>query len=88
MFAMSAASPKRLSGTVSRILPAISGLIMAALFVYIFINFGDLTQTAGGALGIVLPALIPIAGVIGFLMASRLKAVDPAAYARMGQNKG
>jgi amino acid transporter len=70
------------------ILPALSGLIMAALFVYIFVNFGDLTQTAGGALGIILPALIPIAGVIGFLMASRLKAIDPAAYARMGQNRG
>ncbi|UVC07993.1 APC family permease [Rhizobium sp. TH2] len=69
------------------VLPAISGLVMAALFVYIFINFGDLTGTTGGALGIILPALIPIAGIIGFLMASRLKATDPAAYARMGQNK-
>jgi amino acid transporter len=69
------------------VLPLVSGLIMAALFVFIFINFGDLTQTAGGALGIILPALIPIAGIIGFLMASRLKASDPAAYARMGQNK-
>lgn len=69
------------------ILPVVSGLIMAALFVYIFVNFGDLTGTTGGALGIILPALIPIAAVIGYLMASRLKASDPAAYARMGQNK-
>ncbi|WP_313523441.1 APC family permease [Shinella sp.] len=69
------------------ILPAVSGLVMAALFVYIFINFGDLTQTAGGSLGIILPALIPVAGIVGFLMASRLKASDPAAYARMGQNR-
>ncbi len=70
------------------VLPAVSGLVMAALFVYIFINFGDLTQTAGGSLGIILPALIPIAGIAGFLMASRLKISDPAAYARMGQNRG
>ena len=70
------------------VLPALSGLVMAALFIYIFINFGDLTQTADGSLGIILPALIPIAGIIGFLMASRLKASDPAAYARMGQNRG
>jgi len=70
------------------ILPAVSGLVMAALFVYIFINFGDLTQTAGGSLGVILPALIPVAGIVGFLMASRLKASDPAAYARMGQNRG
>ena len=69
------------------ILPGVSGLIMAALFVYIFINFGDLTGTTGGALGIILPALIPIAAIIGYLMASRLKSSDPAAYARMGQNK-
>lgn len=70
------------------ILPAVSGFVMAALFVYIFINFGDLTQTTGGSLGIILPALIPLAGIAGFLMASRLKASDPAAYARMGQNRG
>ena len=69
------------------ILPAVSGLIMAALFVYIFVNFGDLTSTAGGALGIVLPALIPVAGIIGFAMASRLKSSNPAVYARMGQNR-
>ena len=68
-------------------LPAGSGLVMAALFVYIFVNFGDLTKTAGGALGIILPALIPIAGIVGFLMASRLRASNPVAYARMGQNR-
>jgi amino acid transporter len=70
------------------VLPLASGLVMAALFVYIFLNFGDLTQTAGGALGVILPALIPIGGVIGFLLAGRLKASNPAAYGRMGQNRG
>lgn len=75
------------SALTTLILPALSGLIMAALFVYIFMNFGDLTQTTGGALGIILPASIPVAGIIGFLMASRLKAANPAAFERMGQNK-
>lgn len=70
------------------ILPAVSGLIMAGLFVYIFRNFGDLTGTTGGSLGWILPSLIPLAGIVGFLMASRLKSADPAAYARMGQNQG
>lgn len=69
------------------VLPAVSGLIMAGLFGYIFVNFGDLTQTAGGALGWILPALIPLAALVGILMANRLKASDPAAYARMGQNR-
>lgn len=76
------------SALTTLILPIVSGLIMLALFVYIFINFGDLTETAGGALGIILPSLIPIAGIIGFLIASRLKASNPAAYARMGHNRG
>lgn len=70
------------------ILPALSGLVMVVLFVYIFISYGDLTGTTGGALGIILPALVPIAAIIGFLMASRLKSVDPDAYARMGHNRG
>lgn len=69
------------------ILPAVSGVVMLVLFGYIAVNFGDLTQTAGGALGIVLPALIPLAALVGYLMASRLKARDPAAYARMGENR-
>jgi amino acid transporter len=69
------------------ILPAVSGVIMAGLFVYIFLNFGDLTGTTGGSLGWILPSLIPLAGIVGFLMASRLKSADPAAYARMGQNQ-
>lgn len=69
------------------VLPALSGVIMVALFVYIFMNFGDLTGTTGGALGIILPLLIPAAGVVGWLMASRLKASNPAAFARMGQNR-
>ena len=70
------------------ILPGLSGLVMAALFVYIFLNFGDLTGTAGGALGYILPALIPVGAVIGLLLAARLKAANPAAFAWMGQNQG
>ena len=69
------------------ILPAVSGLIMAALFVYIFLNFGDLTGTAGGALGWILPALIPAAALVGWLAALRLERTDPAGFARMGENR-
>lgn len=69
------------------ILPGVSGLIMAALFVYIFLNFGDLTGTTGGALGIILPSLIPLAALVGMLAARWLKAANPAAFARMGQNQ-
>ncbi|MFZ1346446.1 MAG: APC family permease [Tabrizicola sp.] len=70
----------------TKILPAIAGLIMAALFVYIFINYGDLTGTTGGSLSWLLPSLIPAGGVIGFLLAQRLKSSDPARFAKMGMN--
>lgn len=69
----------------TKLAPLVAGLAMAAMFVYIFLNFGALTGTSG-ALGIILPALVPIAAVVGVLLASRLKAADPAKYARMGSN--
>lgn len=69
------------------ILPALSGLIMAALFVYIFLHFGDLTGTTGGVLGIILPALIPAAAVVGYMLALRLERADPVRFANMGVNQ-
>ena len=69
------------------ILPLIAGLIMAALFVYIYLNFGDLTGTTGGPLGWILPGLIPLGALIGLALAARLKSADPARFARMGQSQ-
>lgn len=71
----------------TRVLPALSGAVMAALFVYIFVNYGDLTGTTGGALGWILPSLIPLAALIGWLAALRLERADPAGFARMGENR-
>ena len=70
---------------VSKLAPIVAGLSMAALFIYIFMNFGGLTGTSG-ALGIFLPALVVIAAIVGLLLASRLKSADAAKYARMGSN--
>lgn len=69
------------------VLPIVSGLIMAALFVYVFLNFGDLTGTRGGLLGILLPSCIPAAGMVGWFVASRLRAGRPAAFASMGASR-
>ncbi|MFZ1481051.1 MAG: hypothetical protein WAT25_09810 [Paracoccaceae bacterium] len=69
------------------VMPVIAGVIMAGLFVFIFADFGDLTGTTGGALGWILPSLIPLGAVIGVLLAERLKSADPAKFARMGQNQ-
>lgn len=69
------------------VMPVMSGVIMALLFVYIFFNFGDLTGTQGGSLGIILPSLIPAAAVVGWALASRLRAANPKAYANMGASR-
>ncbi len=69
------------------ILPIISAAIMAVLFVYIFLNFGDLTGTTGGMLGWILPGLIPAGAVVGWILAARLKSVDPVAFDNLGQNQ-
>jgi amino acid transporter len=69
------------------VLPVVSGLIMLALFVYVFLNFGDLTSTQGGLLGVVLPSAIPVTGLIGWFVAVRLRAGRPAAFACMGASQ-
>jgi amino acid transporter len=69
------------------VMPVLSGLIMAALFVYIFANFGDLTGTQGASLGIILPSLIPVAAVVGWLLASRLRSSSPRVFANMGASR-
>lgn len=69
------------------VLPAVSAIAMAVLFVYIFVNFGDLTGTTGGALGIVLPSLVPVAAVVGYLLAARLKRAEPTRFAALGESR-
>jgi amino acid transporter len=71
----------------TKILPAVSGLIMAALFVYIFINYGDLTGTKGGILGVILPVTIPGAAIIGAILAKMLKNKNTNKYNNMGMNR-
>lgn len=70
----------------TRVLPAVSGLVMGALFVYVFLHFGDMTGTHG-LLGVLLPAAIPAAGLVGWCIAARLRNGRPAVYARMGASR-
>ncbi len=70
----------------TKIFPAITGLMMAALFVKIFMDFGALTG-AGSVLAIGLPSLVILFGIVGYALASGLAARDPARFARMGQSK-
>ncbi len=70
----------------TKILPLITGVIMAGLFIKIFMDFGALTGTAG-MLSWGLPALVLIFGVIGFVLASQLASKDPSRFGQMGSTK-
>jgi amino acid transporter len=69
----------------TKVAPLVAGLIMLVLFGYIFLNYGGLTGTSG-ALGIILPALVLVAAVVGYVLAGGLKSSNPDKFARMGEN--
>lgn len=69
-----------------KILPIIAGVVLAALFVYIFANFGGLTGAAG-SLGIILPSLVIVAAIVGFISATNLATRDPAKFKNLGSNR-
>ena len=69
----------------TKILPMITGAVLAILFVYIFAKFGDLTG-ASGTLGIVLPSLVIVAAIAGYISAGSLQARDPAKFNDLGKN--
>ncbi|PSJ60916.1 APC family permease [Pseudaminobacter soli (ex Li et al. 2025)] len=71
------------SALVTRIIPAITGLILLALVIFIASNFGDLAG-AGGFLAVFLPGLVLIAGIIGFALAASLKSRNSVSFARLG----
>ena len=70
----------------TKILPIISGVIMAILFVKIFMDFGALTG-AEGHLSWMLPSLVIVAAAVGILLAAKLKSADPAKFADLGKTK-
>ncbi|MBP2237526.1 amino acid transporter [Sinorhizobium kostiense] len=68
---------------VTKFLPAATGLILLALVYYISVNFGAIAG-ANGLLAVLLPGLVPIAAMIGFVAAARLKSSDAVSFARLG----
>jgi amino acid transporter len=68
---------------VTKVFPLISGVILIGVIYSIVVNFGDLAGATGG-LAVMLPALVLIAGVIGMILAARLKANDPKGFAQLG----
>jgi hypothetical protein len=70
----------------TKVLPLIAGVIMAVLFVKIFMDFGALTG-AEGNLSWILPSLVLVAGVVGIALAAMLKGRDPQRFADLGKTK-
>lgn len=71
------------NAVVTKVLPVLTGAILAALVIYIAVNFGTIAG-ASGVLAIFLPGLVVIAAVIGLVLAARLKAADETGFARLG----
>ncbi len=70
----------------TKIFPILTGVVMGYLFVIIFRDFGALTGAAG-LLSWGLPALVLVAGAIGFILASMLASRDPARFKALGNTK-
>lgn len=70
----------------TKIWPIVTGVVMAILFVKIFMDFGALTGSEG-VLAWALPGLVPLFGVIGYILASNLARRDPARFKDMGNTK-
>lgn len=70
----------------AKILPAFAGVALAFIVFEIVINFGNLSG-ASGVLGWLLPALVLIAGVIGYVLANRLRGRNPQAFAQLGSQQ-
>lgn len=68
---------------VTTILPVVTGVVLLAMVIYIAVNFGTIAG-ASGVLAVVLPGLVVIAALIGFVLAARLKGADSAGFARLG----
>ena len=70
----------------TKLLPSLAGVVMAGLFIYIFAKFGDLTGAAG-LLGVALPALVIVAAIVGYILASNLANRDLARFKNLGNNR-
>lgn len=73
-------SPGGLRGLVA---PLVAGVLLAIIGVLVVTHFDVLTG-ASPALAIGLPILVPVAGVLGAIVASRLKQSSAARFAKLG----
>jgi amino acid transporter len=65
------------------ILPILSGLVLTVIFVMAYAKFGTMTG-ASGLLGIALPSLVPVAALVGYLLAVSLSHRDNEQFTSLG----
>lgn len=71
----------------STLAPLVAGVLLAIIGYMVVTHFGALTG-ASEALAIGLPILVPIAGVLGAIVAMQLKQSGNARFASLGANQG
>lgn len=69
---------------VTKISPLVSGALLAILVVFITWNFSGIAG-ANGIMAWFLPSLVVIAGLIGYVLALRLRAANPSAFSELGK---
>src|SRR5262249_37159407 len=66
--------------------PNVAGILLAIIAVMVVIHFGDLTG-ASPTLSVALPVLVPVAALIGGLIAAQLKRRESSRFAQMGAHQ-
>jgi amino acid transporter len=75
------------SGIKRLLAPVVAGILLAIIAVMVVIHFGDLTG-ASPALSIALPILVPVAALLGIIVAAGLKRREAARFTAMGAHQG
>ena len=68
------------------VLPVVAGLALLAILALAIVNFSVLTGASVG-LAWALTALLPLSGIVGAVLASRLRRAEPDKYQRLGSNR-
>lgn len=68
------------------VLPIVAGLALLTILLLAIANFSVLTGASEG-LAWALTALLPLAGILGAVVATRLRRTEPERYARLGSNR-
>jgi len=80
-------NPQLQSGALGTILlPAVAAIVLATVAALAVLHFDVLTGVSQ-TLTIILPSLILAAGIAGIVLALRLRRVDPARFAELGETK-